>query len=409
MQTNNTEYIDRLKDWAEKVEDSYGMAILESLCKKLNRQGNYLRVRFMDETKTSQEFISWDRRKKPFFVSFTDVGYGERKGLYPIQAYMLAHNLKWHVAVTNLVKDFFGDDIGVYKKVEKHVPKVQEVKVEKYDHVPKEVVERSLAGGFENSFYTFFCELFGQEITDKVFNKYYVGAGAKDTTVFWTHDGKGFRSGKCLNYGTNGKRNKEKPPYHVTAKMKGNFSPALFGEHLIGADSVCLLVESEKTALLCTAAHLLGFFPLPFNDPVFLATGGTGIGSLQRYECLKDKPIFIIPDCDWAGRIAFGFFPKIRHSQKEYLQRVYEEHYRRDDSEGFYSCDDQFELHTDIARTMQKEYIDLGFEFGGLAPMLAEKFGSENVFFYDIAPERSDKFDIGDWVIDQQILNSISL
>ena len=130
-------------------------------------------------------------------------------------------------------------------------------------------------------------------------NKTIYGAGA---TVFWCVDGSGVRYAKVVQYDpTTGKRNRdfEKPflqPKHHNGK---GLSPCFFGEHLIQdapAEQIICIVESEKTALVCSV-----FCP----SFLWLASGGTNAITADKVECLKGRTVYLVVDSDSDGRAGY--------------------------------------------------------------------------------------------------------
>lgn len=102
------------------------------------------------------------------------------------------------------------------------------------------------------------------------------------------------RSGKIIQYGSDGKRDKllKANWLHtvVTGKSMDELGCAqvLFGEHLlVGNDLPVAIVESEKSALICSL-----FFP----QYVWLATGGSHGLVLEKCMNLAGRSVFVFPD-----------------------------------------------------------------------------------------------------------------
>lgn len=144
----------------------------------------------------------------------------------------------------------------------------------------------------------------GYDVATDVALRYYVGTSHKTiygagATVFWCVDGSGVRYAKVVQYDpATGKRNRdfEKPflqPKHHNGK---GLSPCFFGEHLIQdapAEQIICVVESEKTALLCSIVL-----------PSFLwisSSGANGI-TIEKMQSLKSRTVYLVVDSDTDGR-----------------------------------------------------------------------------------------------------------
>lgn len=139
--------------------------------------------------------------------------------------------------------------------------------------------------------------------------KYRIGGLATGETIFWQIDiHNRVRSGKCIPYSSNGHRIKNQGVevrwMHTLLKKDGilpkdwELSQCLFGEHLINEDSTIGLVESEKTAIICS---------IVYPDKVWVATGGKQNLHGERMQVLKGHKVFVYPDADavenWRERV----------------------------------------------------------------------------------------------------------
>ena len=134
---------------------------------------------------------------------------------------------------------------------------------------------------------------------------YAVGRWRDGRTVFWQIDDKGnIRSGKLMRYQDNGKRVRTENPGWVHSEMsydkdRYEYQGCLFGMHLlkrypgIGVH----IVESEKTALICSIAYGL-------DRGLWMACGG-----LQRLKkemlapiMAEGRGIYLWPDRDGADK-----------------------------------------------------------------------------------------------------------
>lgn len=139
--------------------------------------------------------------------------------------------------------------------------------------------------------------------------KYKLGGLATGETIFWQIDIEGrCRSGKCIPYGSDGHRvkteGKEVTWMHSLLKRDGilprdwELTQCLFGEHLLHDGCTVGLVESEKTAIVCS---------IVYPDKVWLATGGKNGLEGDKMNVLKNYKTFVYPDADavdkWRQRV----------------------------------------------------------------------------------------------------------
>lgn len=108
----------------------------------------------------------------------------------------------------------------------------------------------------------------------EVAQAYYLGADEEGRVVFWYVDHLGPRRKKVMAYGLDGKRDKAKPPFLPKHENAGK--PGIFGLHMLRFNkNPVVLVESEKTAILCAiACHE---FDVPY---CFMALGGKSTSSV---------------------------------------------------------------------------------------------------------------------------------
>ena len=138
---------------------------------------------------------------------------------------------------------------------------------------------------------------------------YAVGGLATGETIFWQIDKDGrCRSGKCIPYGDDGHRIKnnghEVTWMHSLLKRDGilpkdwELTQCLFGEHLLHDGCKVGLVESEKTAIICS---------IVYPDRVWLATGGKNGLEGEKMAVLKNYSVAVYPDADavdkWRERV----------------------------------------------------------------------------------------------------------
>lgn len=135
-------------------------------------------------------------------------------------------------------------------------------------------------------------------------NRYRIGSD-DDAVVFWQIDEEHhFREGKVMHYQADGHRSHQKKPYTLSwvwkkeklLPLEWRATPCLFGLHLLEeegrADSPVAIVESEKTAMICSE-----YLP----DALWMATGGMSNLSLAMLFPLKGRKIILFPDTDITG------------------------------------------------------------------------------------------------------------
>lgn len=145
----------------------------------------------------------------------------------------------------------------------------------------------------------------------KACDDYRIGGLQTGETVFWQIDQEGrCRSGKCIPYGEDGHRIKnnghEVGWMHSLLKKDGilpknwELTQCLFGEHLLTPGCNVALVESEKTAVICSIQYW-------YEDRVWLATGGKNNLQGERLQVLKGHDVWVLPDADaveqWRERV----------------------------------------------------------------------------------------------------------
>lgn len=157
-----------------------------------------------------------------------------------------------------------------------------------------------------SNFIRFLRNLFDADIIKRLITTYKIGATKDGSVIFWQIDTqKVVHTGKIMQYNPEtGHRRKdlEKPVDWVHSRLKkDNVLPSdwelvqcLFGEHLLpdNSDATVCLVESEKTAVICSAI-------LP--DNIWLATGGKQNLKERVCECLKGRKVIVFPDLGAYG------------------------------------------------------------------------------------------------------------
>lgn len=118
--------------------------------------------------------------------------------------------------------------------------------------------------------FNFMCRLFGQQRVMEAWAKYDVTSDSGGNVVWWYRDTESrILHDKVMRYSVLGKRDKT----FTTRRFKtadGFSGRAYFGSHLVEEGKKVVLLESEKSVLLCAC-----YFGMD-NDMVFLGTGGKG-------------------------------------------------------------------------------------------------------------------------------------
>jgi hypothetical protein len=169
--------------------------------------------------------------------------------------------------------------------------------------IDKDIVMKSMTWYDKNPFTRSILEKFGDD-AEPVLESYFIGTTKKLGTIFWTiNSDMVTTSGKVITYiGLDSEtklapyRNKETFPYYPYKKEDGYY-PCFFGQHLVKKDSVLWLVESEKTAILCS---------IKWPEYVWISGGGANGVTSAKVKSLKDSGfegiVNIMPDADVAGR-----------------------------------------------------------------------------------------------------------
>lgn len=160
---------------------------------------------------------------------------------------------------------------------------------------------------YRNSLFEWMCLLSDSDTIFEnmlpIFRRYKVGVTPNNEVIYWQHDLQGnCRGGKLMRYNADGHRDKSYGARWVHSDLKVpdfNLSQVPFGLHLLPTmppDNTVAVVESEKTALMAAAYHVVHFN----NDtrlPLFIATGGAG-NLAAALSHLKGRRVVIFPDED---------------------------------------------------------------------------------------------------------------
>lgn len=166
---------------------------------------------------------------------------------------------------------------------------------------------QNIANYYLNPLFEWLCTLASYTTVFKhilpIFQRNKVEVTPNDEVIYWQHDLQGnCRGGKIMRYHRNGHRDKQYGAKWVHSAMKlhdFNLCQVPFGLHLLPSfplDTTVAVVESEKTALLATAYHVI-YFNNEKRLPLFIATGGAGnLNNTLKY--LKGRRVVIFPDED---------------------------------------------------------------------------------------------------------------
>lgn len=143
-------------------------------------------------------------------------------------------------------------------------------------------------------------------------DSYRLGATTDGGVIFWMIDQDGHvRDGKIMFYQPDCHRDHQHHPTWVSYRLRRQgqlgsgwqASPCLFGLHLLGQvrpeqDIIIAVVESEKTAIICSQ-----LLPDSHGLPVvWLATGGCSALTAERLTPILGHRIILFPDTDPAGQ-----------------------------------------------------------------------------------------------------------
>lgn len=116
-----------------------------------------------------------------------------------------------------------------------------------------------------NNLFKYLCSKFNESDVYGSFNKYRVGT-IGNKCIFWKSDSKNrWVNDNRIEYLETGNRNKDKHAFRKFQTKDGFIGKGYFGYHLVNrGDTVCV-VESEKTALICS---------IVYPDKVWIACSG---------------------------------------------------------------------------------------------------------------------------------------
>lgn len=156
-------------------------------------------------------------------------------------------------------------------------------------------LKKTLGKYDQNHFFQYLLSFFGFDIASSLAKRYVIGTSKHwfGANVFYQIDQDGnIRRGKIMLYNqVTGQRLKDHKPTSVHTLMRNaNSKPneCFFGEHLLkGNDQIVAIVESEKTAIMCSA-----YMP----EYVWLASGGLSLLSGDKCKVLIGRKVILYPD-----------------------------------------------------------------------------------------------------------------
>ena len=149
---------------------------------------------------------------------------------------------------------------------------------------------------------------------------YHLGASKEGGVIFWEIDQQGHvRTGKIMYYQSDCHRDKQHNPTWVHSLLKNDLPAGfslqhcLFGLHLINqADKGVAIVESEKTAIICSQQ---------FPDFIWLSCGGLQMFKPQLLKPLVNHKVIIFPDTDEKGEAFRSWTTVAQQATKQYTFR----------------------------------------------------------------------------------------
>lgn len=164
-------------------------------------------------------------------------------------------------------------------------------------YINKDIVYRSQST--QNSLIYYLCGYFDTDTLMKACALYFIGSTKNGNIIYWQVDEQmKVRSGKVIMYdGDTGHRIKGtgvKWVHKIMNLQDFNLRQCLFGEHLLKVypDKPVCLVESEKTALICS---------MIFPNYNWLSCGGFGNFKADRLKVLAGRKVIVYPDTDTTG------------------------------------------------------------------------------------------------------------
>lgn len=221
-----------------------------------------------------------------------------------------------YISALKIIADIVGIPVDGEPIKRKPIQAIQDdtsVQKQPIGEIPTDIVKRSLRRISDNVLYKFAVGFIGKADVDEAWRRYVVGNTNDNRCVYWYFDTDGVcRYGKVMEYTPLGHRtgNVAAIHYQVIKAMKSAgawaqdynplFKPTLYGAHLVAEfpDSPIMLVESEKSAVLCSCF---------LSNFIWLATGSKTNLNPQILQPIKGREIFLCADFDareeWSAKI----------------------------------------------------------------------------------------------------------
>ena len=205
--------------------------------------------------------------------------------------------------------------------------------------LPQGIVTRSVRHNINSDLITFLRAILDTETIDTLIDRYKIGVTRSRDTIFFQIDIHGqVRTGKIMKYNPDtGHRIKNENTKgritwaHSLMKQSGQLPPdweltqCLFGEQLLAGepDKPIALVESEKTAIICSAL---------MPKYIWLATGGKSQLNEDKLKVLQGRKVIAFPDIDaheeWTRKLSN--LPDLQITVSPILQQHASEQDRQD-------------------------------------------------------------------------------
>lgn len=151
--------------------------------------------------------------------------------------------------------------------------------------IHQDYINRNYTLNFTDNFIRFLFQNYDKKLVEKAISKYQIKSAKNGGTVFLSiNKNRKIQKVKVSYYNKMGKRSNK---FNVPFKNDDGYYSCLFGEHLLNNSKKINLVESEKTALVCS---------IIFPNYNWLAYGGINGLTDSKLQILTKKKVLIIPD-----------------------------------------------------------------------------------------------------------------
>lgn len=180
-------------------------------------------------------------------------------------------------------------NVKVYDNDLKQCNTNDSTRVRQIKYISMSLIHKFSLCGVENNLLKYICNTYGVEKCKSVEKVYYIGTCKDGGTIFWNINEEGkVQKAKVSYYKPDGKRTQY---FKVPYKNEDGYYSCLFGLHLINLDEnkdkPIILVESEKTAIICT---------LHLPEYIWLAYGGINGLTKDKIKPLVGRKVILVPD-----------------------------------------------------------------------------------------------------------------